>query len=91
MHERRREFEELSRTKMNEVMRKDPYINALQIKYGYALTGHKSQGGQWKKVIVCFEGKMPGMTDLEYRRWAYTACTRAEEELMVVGFPFKKM
>ena len=88
--ERRIDFEGMSKTKQMESIRKDPYLNGLQVKYGYALTGHKAQGGQWKEVAVCFEGLMPKMTQQDYLRWCYTACTRAEEKLALVGWPFGK-
>ena len=52
--------------------------------FGYALTVHKAQGSQAKKVIV-FEERFPKMDDLMWRRWLYTAVTRAEQELFVVG------
>lgn len=52
--------------------------------FGYGLTVHKAQGSQAKKVIV-FEERFPKMDDLMWRRWLYTAVTRAEEELFVVG------
>jgi exodeoxyribonuclease-5 len=52
---RREEYLAMPKTKSAEAMRKDPYINALQIKYGYAVTGHKAQGGQWRNVMVDFE------------------------------------
>jgi len=52
--------------------------------FGYAMTVHKAQGSQAKKVIV-FEERFPKMDDLMWKRWLYTAVTRAEEELFVVG------
>lgn len=85
---RRMEYEAMPKSKAVETMRKDPYVNALQIKYGYAVTGHKAQGGQWRNVIIAFEPMYQGMTLLDYLRWSYTAITRAEEKLYVLGFPF---
>jgi exodeoxyribonuclease-5 len=52
--------------------------------FGYAITVHKSQGSQAKKVLL-FEERFPKMTDEEWRRWLYTGVTRAQEELYVVG------
>lgn len=64
----------------------DPWYNALQVKYGYAVTCHKAQGGQWPVVFID-RGFIPddGM-DKEYWRWLYTAVTRATEKVYLVGF-----
>lgn len=86
--ERRKDFAGLSKTRRQDTMRKDPYINALQVKYGYAITGHKSQGGQWEQVIIGFEPMYSGMNLRDYLRWTYTAFTRASERLYILGFPF---
>ncbi|MFM2375874.1 MAG: hypothetical protein RLZZ165_971 [Bacteroidota bacterium] len=85
---RRQEHEQAPKTRAAETMRKDPYMNALQIKYGYAVTGHKAQGGQWRNVIVAYEPMYPGITMHDYMRWWYTAVTRAEDKLYLLGFPF---
>ncbi|MCB9232871.1 MAG: AAA family ATPase [Bacteroidia bacterium] len=85
---RRREVEELPKTRQRETLRKDPYMNALQIKYGYAITGHKAQGGQWKYVIGAFEPLYKGVEMSDYLRWTYTVITRAEEHLYLFRFPF---
>lgn len=66
----------------------DPYLSALQIKYAYAVTGHKSQGGQWEEVIVAFEPLYPHLSMKDYLRWAYTAVTRAERQLFLLECPF---
>ncbi len=50
--------------------------------FGYALTVHKAQGSQAKKVVL-FEERFPKMTDDDWKRWLYTAVTRAEEELYI--------
>ena len=76
-----------SKRKRMEKLREDPYYNAMQVKYGYAVTCHKAQGGQWKCVFldqgfVSFEG----IND-EYFRWLYTAFTRASEKLYLVNWP----
>ena len=65
---------------------KDPYYNALQVKFAYAMTCHKTQGGQWEKVFID-QGWLPEeRIDKEYLRWLYTAVTRATEKLMLIGF-----
>lgn len=63
---------------------KDPYFNALHVKFGYAITCHKSQGGEWNKVIVDFEGVRFNAFGA---RWIYTALTRARKQLVCVNFP----
>ncbi|MGV3727464.1 ATP-dependent DNA helicase [Hydrogenophaga sp.] len=67
-------------------IRNDPYFNALQVKYGYALTCHKAQGGEWNIVIVDFESNA-GSRNASFFRWAYTAITRAVNRLVVVNPP----
>jgi exodeoxyribonuclease-5 len=69
-----------------EAIRKDPYLNALQVKFAYALTTHKSQGGQWKAVFVEQGYLKDDQIDAEYIRWLYTAITRATHELFLVNF-----
>lgn len=68
-------------------MRQNPYFNALQVKFGYALTCHKTQGGQWPTVFIDApyipEGQMLETGDL---RWFYTAVTRAQDKLYFVNF-----
>ena len=67
-------------------MREDPYLNALQVKFGYAVTGHKSQGGQWKNVFIDQGYLTQEMVNKEYLRWLYTAFTRAVERLYLVNW-----
>lgn len=62
----------------------DSYFNALHVKFGYAITCHKSQGGEWDKVIVDFEGVRFNAFGA---RWIYTALTRARQQLVCVNFP----
>ncbi len=69
-----------------EKVRNDPFNNALQVKYAYALTCHKTQGGQWKTVFVDQGYIRYEMIDLEYLRWLYTALTRATDKVYLVGF-----
>ncbi len=67
-------------------MKADPYLNAIQIKFAYAVTCHKSQGGQWPAVFVDQGYLTDDMVDVEYFRWLYTAVTRASEKLYLVNF-----
>lgn len=68
------------------ILRSDPYVNALQVKYGYAVTCHKAQGGQWRRVFVDV-GYIPAeaYTTIDFYRWLYTAVTRAVERLAFVN------
>ena len=76
-----------SRSKQYKMVKEDDFYNALQIKYAYAITCHKAQGGQWKAVYVD-QGFVPkDKIDVEYFRWLYTAITRATDELYLVNFP----
>ncbi|TWO33116.1 AAA family ATPase [Seonamhaeicola sediminis] len=61
------------------------HFNALQVKFSYAITCHKSQGGQWHTVFV-EQPYLPNGIDKEYLRWLYTAITRAKEKLYLIGF-----
>lgn len=61
------------------------HFNALQVKFSYAITCHKSQGGQWQTVFV-EQPYLPNGVDKEYLRWLYTAVTRAKEKLYLIGF-----
>jgi exodeoxyribonuclease V len=67
-------------------IRVDPYYNALQVKFAYAITCHKAQGGQWKAVFVDTGYLIPEMLDNEFYRWLYTAFTRTTEKLFLVNF-----
>ncbi len=64
----------------------DPFFNALNVKFGYALTCHKAQGGEWDVAIVDF-GAAGGRRSAAFFRWAYTAITRAAKQLVVVNAP----
>ena len=61
------------------------HFNALQVKFSYAITCHKSQGGQWDTVFV-EQPYLPNGIDKDYLRWLYTAITRAKEKLYLIGF-----
>ena len=70
-----------------EALRCDVYFNALQIKYAYAITCHKAQGGQWTHVYLD-QGRMAAdMPAPDYARWLYTAFTRATQKLFLVNWP----
>ncbi|MEN8117261.1 MAG: AAA family ATPase [Bacteroidota bacterium] len=70
-------------------VRENPYFNALQVKFAYALTCHKAQGGQWKAVFIDHGYLTEDMLDKEYYRWLYTAFTRPTEKLYLVNFDKK--
>ena len=79
------------KSKHLKAIRKDPYLNALQVKFAYALTCHKAQGGQWPIVFVdpgYLKGQSHTLTPRrsELIRWLYTACTRATQELYLIDF-----
>lgn len=76
----------LKRDRMKK-LKEDPYFNALQVKYAYAITCHKAQGGQWKKVFIDQGYITEEMLTPDYFRWLYTAFTRATETLYLVNFP----
>lgn len=67
------------------LIKNNKYFNALQVKFSYAITCHKSQGGQWKTVFI-EQPYLPGQPDISYFRWLYTALTRAREKLYLIGF-----
>ena len=75
-----------SKLKRFREIRENPHYNALQVKFSYAVTCHKAQGGQWRAVFVdrCLFGDEPMTRDL--LRWLYTALTRATDKLYLVNF-----
>ncbi|WP_223035069.1 ATP-dependent DNA helicase [Hanstruepera marina] len=66
-------------------VKNNKYFNALQVKFSYAITCHKSQGGQWHTVFV-EQPYLPDGITIDYLRWLYTAVTRAQERLYLIGF-----
>ena len=68
-----------------EYLKADPYFNALRVKYGYAITGHKSQGGEWNTVFVDYTGRT-GL-NIDCLRWTYTVTTRASQTLYGCNMP----
>ncbi len=70
----------------NKKIKENEYFNALQVKFSYAITCHKSQGGQWENVFVDLGYFKEEMLDKSYLRWMYTASTRASEKLFLINF-----
>jgi len=75
-----------SKKKRWEKIRENKHFNALQVKFAYAVTCHKGQGGQWNAVFVDQGYLREDMIDREYLRWLYTAFTRSVKELYLVNF-----
>ncbi|MBF0977150.1 MAG: ATP-binding domain-containing protein, partial [Bacteroidetes bacterium] len=67
-------------------MRRNEYLNAIQIKFAYAITCHKSQGGQWRHVYIDTGYLTEPMLGKEFLQWLYTATTRCRERLFLVDF-----
>ena len=78
-----------SKLKRFKEIRENPHFNAVQVKFSYAVTCHKAQGGQWRAVFVdrCLFGDEPMSRDM--LRWLYTALTRATDKLYLVNFDEK--
>ena len=68
-------------------LKEDSFYNALQVKYAYAVTCHKAQGGQWKRVFIDQGYMTEDNFTPDYYRWLYTAVTRASERLYLVNWP----
>lgn len=75
-----------SRRERYKAMKQNPWFNALQVKFAYALTCHKTQGGQWKQVFVDSSLNMKDDLEKQDLRWLYTAITRTQEQLFFVNF-----
>ncbi len=73
-----------SKRKLIEAIYQSPYFNALQIRFSYAVTCHKSQGGQWKRVFIDTGNATSQENDPNYYRWLYTAITRATERVYLL-------
>ena len=67
-------------------IQKNEFYNALQIKFGYAITGHKSQGGSWQHVYIDQGYLTEEMVTREYYQWLYTAITRATDKVYLINF-----
>jgi ATP-dependent exoDNAse (exonuclease V) alpha subunit len=68
-------------------LKEDRYYNALQVKYAYAATCHKAQGGQWAHIYVDQGYMTDDMLTVDYLHWLYTAFTRATEKLYLINWP----
>ncbi len=77
--------DEPNKYKRFQKVKENEYFNALQVKFSYAITCHKSQGGQWNTVFV-EQPYLPDGIDRDYIRWLYTAVTRAKDKLYLIGF-----
>ena len=77
----------VNKTERIKKLRTDPYYNALQIKFAYAVTCHKAQGGQWAHVYLDQGYMTDDMLTPDYIHWIYTAFTRATEKLFLVNWP----
>lgn len=78
---------EPNRKKRYDLILADPYFNALQVKFSYAVTCHKSQGGQWEHVFIDIGYLPEDAVNAEYLRWLYTALTRAKSKVFLINFP----
>ncbi len=79
------DFADQTKYKQFMEVKKNKYFNALQVKFSYAMTCHKSQGGQWDTVFI-EQPYLPEGPSVEYLRWLYTAVTRAQKKLYLIGF-----
>lgn len=70
-----------------QALRQDSYFNALFVKFGYALTCHKAQGGEWQKVYISLNRPQNDLKTRAGFSWSYTALTRAKEQAYIVGLP----
>jgi len=77
--------DENSKYKVMLSIKNNIFFNALQVKFSYAMTCHKSQGGQWDNVFI-EQPYLPNGQDISYLRWLYTAVTRAQKKLYLIGF-----
>ena len=78
-------IEERNKAKQYQLIKNNKYFNALQVKFAYTLTCHKSQGGQWNTVFI-EQPFLKGGPTIGYYRWLYTAITRAKKRLFLLGF-----
>jgi len=80
------EFKDLPRKEFKEITADNPYLNSVQVKFNYAITCHKSQGGQWEIVFIDQGYVIDDHIDIPWLRWLYTGITRATKELYLVNF-----
>jgi exodeoxyribonuclease-5 len=79
--------QEKNKRKRYQLIMKTPHFNALQIKYAYAVTAHKSQGGQWEYVFIDYSFLPESMEMKGYLQWLYTCLTRATQKVFLLNFP----
>ena len=77
---------EKNKQKRYELIVKNEYFNALQIKYAYSITCHKAQGGEWPIVYIDHDYLLPEMIDGSFYKWLYTAFTRSKEKIILINF-----
>jgi len=84
---RSRKFTDIEQTELfKKALRIDPYFNALHVKFGYAITCHKAQGGEWNNVFIDFHG-LKNVSQEMFFRWSYTAISRAKNKLYLINLP----
>jgi len=80
-----KDYENETQYRKFQLVKQNEYFNALQVKFSYAITCHKSQGGQWNTVFI-EQPYLPDGINRDYIRWLYTAITRAKDKLYLIGF-----
>ncbi len=80
-------YRENRQQKLESFLKKDPFLNALKVKFGYAITCHKAQGSEWDRVYVDCKHSSKNKLNEQYFRWLYTAITRAQQELVLINPP----
>lgn len=78
---------ERNKQKRYQLILKNPYFNAVQVKYAYAVTVHKAQGGQWSHVYIDYGFIPDEIKTKNYLKWLYTSLTRTTEKIFLLGFP----
>ena len=78
---------ERNKQKRYQLILKNPYFNAIQIKHAYAVTVHKAQGGQWEHVYLDYGYVPDEMKNRNYLKWLYTSITRTTKKLYLLNFP----
>ncbi|MDX9891670.1 MAG: AAA family ATPase [Bacteroidales bacterium] len=87
-HEVSKDYEDIPNKRVRFLkIKNNPYLNAAQVKFSYALTCHKTQGGQWKIAFIDFNYIKGKEMDKESLRWLYTALTRTTEKVYLLNFP----
>jgi exodeoxyribonuclease-5 len=80
-------YQEKNKKKRYQLILKNKYFNALQVKYSNAVTAHKAQGGQWESVFIDFGFLPEQMRNENYIRWLYTCITRSKKQVYLLNFP----